>query len=413
MYKKIILENGIPLLTEASKETRSVSIGIWIKVGARKESVKKNGISHFLEHMFFKGTKKRTAKDIAVEIDSLGGELNAFTSRETTTFYIKVMDEHIEKAVELIMDIFLNSTFPEEEIEKEKGIIFEEIKMVEDTPDDYIHDLFNKSIWGESGLGQPVLGSKETIGTFTRDIILEHIEKYYTTKNMVIACSGNFNEEMLIKKLNSSIGTIKRDSTSGKDICPEFNGQINIIPKKLSEVHICLGIKGIQQASEDRYKMYLLNTILGAGVSSRLFQEVREKRGLAYSIYSFNVSYVDTGAWTVYAGTDKKQVSEVIDIIINQIKGLPDSVTIDDLERSKKQLKGNLILALESTSSKMINIAKQEIYYGRYFSPEDIINAVEAVTLEGLKEFSRGLIENSPFALTVYGPVKKLKTPSI
>ncbi len=413
MFKKVILDNGISLLTEAGKETRSVSTGIWIKVGARNEPVQKNGISHFLEHMFFKGTKKRTAKDIAIEIDSLGGELNAFTSRETTTFYVKVLDEHIEKAIELITDIFLNSTFPEEEIEKEKGIIFEEIKMVEDTPDDYIHDLFTKDIWGESSLGQPVLGSKKSIETFTRDILLEHVEKYYSTKNIVIACSGNFNEDSLVKNLNSCIGAIKRDSTLNRDMCPEFKGQINIVPKKLSEVHICLGLKGVPQASEDRYHMYLLNTILGAGVSSRLFQEVREKRGLAYSIYSFNVSYFDTGVWAVYAGTDKKQVDEVIDIIVNQIKGLSNSLTIEDLEKSKKQLKGNLLLALESTNSKMINIAKQEIYYGRYFSPEDIINAVEAVTLEGLKEFSRGLIENSPFALTLYGPVRKLKTPSL
>ncbi len=413
MFKKIILDNGIPVLIEAGKETRSVSIGIWIKVGARNEPGQKNGISHFLEHMFFKGTQKRTAKDIAVEIDSLGGELNAFTSRETTTFYIKVLDEHIEKAIELITDIFMNSTFSEEEIEKEKGIIFEEIKMVEDTPDDYIHDIFTKNIWGETGLGQPVLGSKKTIKAFKRNTIREHIEKYYGTKNIVIACGGNLNEETLVQNLNSTLGVIKRDSALSKDICPEFIGKVNVIPKKLSEVHICLGLKGIPQTSEDRYHMYLLNTILGAGVSSRLFQEVREKRGLAYSIYSFNVSYFDTGVWAVYAGTDKKQVDEVIDIIVNQIKGLSDTLTEEDLEKSKKQLKGNLILALESTNSKMINIAKQEIYYGRYFSPEDIIKAVEAVTLEELKEFSGKLISNSLFALTVYGPVKKVKTLSI
>ena len=413
MYKKIILDNGIPVVLENVKESHSVSLGIWIKVGSRNESIQENGISHFLEHMFFKGTGKRTSKDIAVEIDTLGGELNAFTSRENTTFYIKVLNEHIEKAVELIADIFLHSTFPEGEIGKEKGIIFEEIKMVEDTPEDYIHDLFNKSIWGEMGLGQSVLGREEAIKKFTRDDLLGHVQRYYGKQNIVIACSGNFKEESLMKNLNLNIGAINRESMPKEEYCPEFNGQINIIPKKLSEVHLCLGILGIPQGSDDRYAMYLLNAILGAGISSRLFQEVREKRGLAYSIYSFNVSCFDTGVWAVYAGTDRKQVSEVIDIIVQQIRGLSLSLDMDDLQKSKSQLKGNLMLALETTNSKMINIAKQEIYYGRYFSPQDIINAVETVTLEDLKELSQRLVLNSPIALTVYGPVKKLATQNI
>ncbi len=410
MYKKIILDNGIPVVLENVREVLSVTFGIWIKIGSRNESIQENGISHFLEHMFFKGTGKRTSKDIAVEIDSLGGELNAFTSRETTTFYIKVLDEHIEKAVELITDIFLHSTFPEEEIGKEKGVIFEEIKMVEDTPEDYMHDLFNKSIWGESGLGQSVLGREEAIKKFTRDDLLNHVQRYYGKQNIVIACSGNFREESLMKNLNLTIGAISRDSLPKEEYCPEFNGQINIVPKKLSEVHLCLGLKGIAQVSEDRYAMYLLNAILGAGISSRLFQEIREKRGLAYSIYSFNISCFDTGVWAVYAGKDRKQVNEVIDIIVQQMRGLSCSLNMNDLEKAKSQLKGNLMLALESTNSKMINIAKQEIYYGRYFSPQDIIKAVEAVTLENLKELSQRLVKNSPLALTVYGPVKKLAT---
>jgi predicted Zn-dependent peptidase len=409
MYKKVILDNGIPVIIDKTNEARSVSIGIWVKVGARNETFQKNGISHFLEHMFFKGTKRRTARDIAVEIDSLGGELNAFTSRETTTFYIKVLDEHLDKAIELLTDIFLNSTFPEEEIKKEKAIIFEEIKTVEDTPEDYVHDLFNKNIWGETGLGQPVLGREEAIEAFTRDDLINHVEKHYTTENIVIACCGHFSEDSLIKELNLSIGTIKRPPSPKEMSCPEFKGQIHVIPKRLSEVHLCLGLKGIPQQSDDRYCMYLLNTILGVGISSRLFQEVREKRGLAYSIYSFNASFFDTGVWAVYAGTDKKNVSEVIDIIVNEIKGLSESISQDDLHKAKNQLKGNLILALESTNSKMINIAKQEIYYGRYFSPEDIIKAVEAVTLEDLRAFSKRLVENSPFALTIYGPVKNFK----
>lgn len=408
MYKKVTIDNGIPVVIETTKDTRSICIGIWVNVGARHELIERNGISHFLEHMFFKGTKKRTSKDIAVEIDSLGGELNAFTSKENTTFYIKVLDEHIEKAVELLTDIFLNSIFQEEEIEKEKGIISEEIKSVKDTPDDYIHDLFNENIWGkESRLGQSVLGSEKTIKTFTRDSLLKHIKEYYGAKNIVVACSGNFKEKTLIESLNRGIGTIKKGFKPKKESCPEFQGKPNIIHQKLSEAHICVGLKGICQGSNDRYPMYLLNTILGGGVSSRLFQEIREKRGLAYSIYSFNSSYVDTGVWSVYAGTDRKRVNEVVDIIISQIRGLPGSLTTEELQKAKDQLKGNLVLALESTHSKMINIARQEIYYGRYFSPENTIKAVESVTLEKLIEFSKRLIKNNPIALTVYGPVKE------
>jgi len=413
MYKKIILDSGIPVVIETAKEARSVSIGIWVKAGSRDEPTKKNGIFHFLEHMFFKGTSKRTSMDIAVEIDSLGGELNAFTSRESTTFYIKVINEHVEKAVELLTDIFMNSTFPGEDIEKEKGIILEEIKLVEDTPEDYIHDLFNKNIWGESGLGQPVLGRGKTIKTFTRDDLLNNIKEYYGTKNIIIACSGNFEEGTLIEKLNPCIGTMKRDSAPEKQYSSEFRNQINVIPKKLSEVHICLGFKGLPQGSEERYAMHLLNTILGAGVSSRLFQEIREKRGLAYSVYSFNVSYFDTGVWGVYAATDRKHVNGVVNIIIDEMRRLPNSLTTQELQKAKNQLKGNLMLALESTNSKMFNIAKQEIYYGRYFSPEDIINSVESVTLKDLKILSQRLVGNNPFALTVYGPVKKLDIHSV
>ena len=406
MYKKITLDNGIPVVVETAKDSRSVCIGIWVKAGSRNEIIKKNGIFHFLEHMFFEGTSTRTVGDIALGIDSLGGELNAFTSRESTAFYIKVLDEHVEKALELLSDIFLNSIFHEDEIEKEKGIIFDEINLVEDSPEDYIHDLFYKNIWGESGLGQSVLGRKENLATFRKDDLLKNIEEYYGTKSIIIACSGNFNEEYIIENLNLTIGALKRDSTPEIQPCPEFIGTLNILPKKLSDVHLCLGLKGLSHGSEDRYSMHLLNTILGAGTSSRLFQEIREKRGLVYSISSFNVSYFDTGVWTVYTGTDRRRVSEVVNIIIDQMRGLSASLTIDELQKAKNQLKGNLILALESTSSKMVNLARQEMYFEKYFTTADIINAVESVTLENLKELSQRLVGNNPFALTVYGPVK-------
>jgi predicted Zn-dependent peptidase len=413
MVKKVLLSNNIPVLLENVKEVRSMCIGIWVKTGARYEQPDKNGISHFLEHMYFKGTERRSAEGIAMETDSLGAELNALTSSEYTLFYVKVLDEFMEKAVDLLTDIFLHSTLPVTGIEKERNIISEEINMVEDTPSDYIHELFSKHVWGENGLGQSVLGSKEIIETFTREDLLNYVGRSYGIGNIVIACSGNFREEEFIALLNSSLGRLGRVSENRGESSTVFRSGINAVTKDLSEAHLCLGVKGMPYSSEDRYTMHLLNTILGSGFSSRLFQNIREKRGLVYSIYSYHMSYTDTGLWAVYAGTDKKHLDEVIDITVKEMRSLSTTVTPDELQRAKAQLKGNLILALESTSSKMTNIAKQEIYYGKYFSPEEVISMVDAVTLEDVKNIADRIVGNNPLAITVYGPVKEedIKNP--
>jgi len=406
MFTKYHLSNGIPLVVERIRNVHSVSLGIWVRVGSRYEPPEKNGISHFLEHMFFKGTRKRSAKDIAIEIDSVGGDLNAFTSRETTTFYVKVLDSHMEKGVDLLADIFLHSTFPEVDIEKEKRVIKEEIKMVEDTPDDYIHDLFYQTVWGLDGIGQPVLGRRETIKSFTREDLIGHIRKYYGTKDTLIACAGNFEPERLLDILNQTLGDMRRGSEPRRGAAPELKPGVAVYTKDLSEVHICLGVRGIPQASTERYALYILNAILGAGVSSRLFQEIREKKGLAYSIYSFIASYSDTGIWAVYAGTSRKKVAEVIELIIREMRCLRDTITETELQRAKEQLKGNLILGLESTSSRMQNIARQEIYYGRYFSPEEIMKEIDAVDMGQVRALADTLITRDAVALTVLGPVQ-------
>ena len=405
MFKKEHLTNGIPVVMEQLKNMRSVALGIWVKVGSRDEGLDKNGISHFLEHMFFKGTIKRTAKDIAVEIDSLGGDLNAFTSKESTTFYVKVLDEYIEKGIELLSDIFLHSTFPQEDVEKEKGIIKEEIKLVEDTPDDYIHDLFNQTIWGNKGIGQPVLGRRETVKSFTREDLISHIRKYYGTKDVVISCAGNFDHESIISMLNKSLGSLRRGSEPEKGPTSHFQSKVEVFHKELSEAHVCFGVEGIPQTSEDRYSLFALNTIFGAGVSSRLFQEIREKRGLAYSIYSFVSSYYDTGIWGVYAGVSRKRVGEVAELIIKEMHDLKSTLTEVELQRSKNQLKGNIILGLESTSSRMANIARQEIYHGRYYSPKEIMKEVDSITLDHIQNLAEKLIKQEGISLTVYGPV--------
>jgi predicted Zn-dependent peptidase len=283
--------------------------------------------------------------------------------------------------------------------------VFEEIKMVEDNPSDYVHELFSKHIWGDKGLGQTVLGGMETISSFTRNDLIDHINKYYGTENIIVSCSGNFMEKQLIEDLNRTIGSLESQGDKKGEVVPVFANKINIVTKDLSEAHICLGLKGLPYCSDDRYSMHLLNTILGSGISSRLFQNVREQRGLVYSIYSYHAAYFDTGLWAVYAGTDKNHVSEVINITADEISDLPRSVTADELKRAKAQLKGNLLLALESTSNKMTNIAKQEIYYGKYYSPDEIIRMVESVTLDQVKNLAEKLSGDNSFALTVYGPV--------
>ncbi len=407
MFKKEYLENGIPVVMEPFKNVHSVSLGIWVKVGSRYERPEKNGISHFLEHMFFKGTKKRTARDIAVEIDSMGGDLNAFTSRENTAFYIKVIDQYIEKGIDLLTDIFVNSVFPAAEIEKEKKIIREELKMVEDTPDDYIHDLFNQTVWGRDGIGQSILGRRETITSFTRDDILSHIRKYYGTKDIVISCAGNFDPESLVEKFNRRFRGLWRGTETKTGTPPDFRRNIKVYPKELSEAHLCIGVPSLPYTSDERYVLFVLNTILGAGVSSRLFQEIREKRGLSYSVYSFTASYFDTGLWGVYAGVSRKKVREVAGLIITEMMKLRDTLNEAELDRAKKQLKGNLILGLESTGNRMNNIARQEIYFGRYISPKEIMKSIDMVNLKQMKDLAEELIIKESFSITAYGDVQK------
>jgi len=407
MFTKRYLDNGIPVVMEQLKNYRSVIVGIWVKVGSRNETPDKNGISHFLEHMFFKGTKKRSATDIAVDIDSLGGDLNAFTSRENTVFYVKILDEYIDKGIELLSDIFLHSTFLADEVEKEKGVIKEEIKLVEDTPDDHIHDLFSQTVWGDTGLGQPVLGRRETIKSFTREDLAFHVKKYYGTSDTVVSCAGNFNPDTVIDLLNHHFGSLRRGSEPELFSPPCFKADVALFPKDLSETHLCLGVEALPFASEDRYAISILNTILGSSVSSRLFQEVREKKGFAYSIYSFSSSYIDTGFWAVYAGTSRKKTLAVTELIIKEMQGLYSSITDIELRRAKDQLKGNIVLGLESTSSRMQSIARQEMYFGRNFSQSEIMKSIESVTMEQVKDLSYRLVNSGNMCLTVLGRVKE------
>ena len=407
MYKSLRLPNGIPLLLERMDGLRSVALGIWVIAGSRSESREQNGISHLLEHMFFKGTEKHSAQDIAIAIDSIGAELNAFTSKENTAYYVKVMDESIEPGMKLLTDIFVGSVIPEDELRREQSVVCEEIRLALDTPDDLVHDLFSANMWGNGGLGQPVLGTEDTVKSLGRQDLLSYIGSSYSTDRIVVSCAGNFDEDRIEGLVREALGGIERKSSAQPPLTSGFRPGLHVHQKDLAESHICLGIEGIAQSSPDRYAALLINTVLGGGISSRLFQEIREKRGLAYSVYSFLSSYSDTGVWGLYAGTAKENVNKVIETAAKELSSLPDTMGSDELERAKRQLKAAVMFGMESSSSRMQSLANQQIFYGRHYTPEEIISEIDSVTLKEARELAGKLVSSGPMAITVLGPLDK------
>ena len=412
MYRKDTLSNGIRVVSETMPKTRSMSIGVWVKVGSRHEAPQIGGVSHFIEHLFFKGTEKRTAKDIAIEIDALGGEMNAFTSQETTTYYVKVLDEHLPTAIDILADILLGSKFDPREMDKERKVILEEIKSVEDTPDDFIHEFLTNTVWQDNSLGRPILGTKETIKALTHKDIIAYIENYYSPKEIVISVAGNFDHDPMVEMLNTSFGKLARTGIPKQEVTPAFTRAVAVKKKQLEQVQICLGCKGIPFTHEGRFVMAALNSVLGNSMSSRLFQEVREQNALAYSIYSYVTSYRDTGLFTVYAGADPANALEVVRLVVKEFKKIKDEgITPAEESRVKNQIKGNLVLSLESSNSHMSRIARQEIYYGKYFSMDDIIKGVEKVTGDQVQRLAQQLFTPENMSLTILGPLSRSDVP--
>ncbi len=412
MYRKDTLSNGVRVVSETLPKSRSVSIGVWVKVGSRHESPEIGGISHFIEHLFFKGTEKRTAKDIAIEMDSLGGEMNAFTSQETTTYYAKVVDEHLPVVIEILADILLGARFDPVEMEKERKVILEEIKGVEDTPDDYIHELFTNTVWPDNSLGRPILGTRDTIKALKHNDIISYIDNYYHPKEIVISVAGNFEHTRLIELLNMHFGKLARVGVSKKEVTPAFTRAISVKKKQLEQVQLCIGFKGLPYIHEDRFVISALNTVLGNSMSSRLFQEIREQNALAYSIYSYVASYRDTGMLTVYAGADPSNALEVVRLVVKEFRKIKEEgITPAEELRVKNQIKGSLILSLESSNSHMSRLARQEIYFGKYLSMDDIIKGVEKVTTEQVQRLARQLFISENIALTILGPLSKADVP--
>jgi predicted Zn-dependent peptidase len=412
MYRKDTLTNGIRVVSETLPKSRSVSIGVWVKVGSRHEPEEISGTSHFIEHLFFKGTQKRTAKDIAIEMDSIGGEMNAFTSQETTTYYAKVVDEHLPVAIDILSDILLHSKFDPLEMEKERKVILEEIKGVEDTPDDYIHELFTNTVWAGNSLGRPILGTRDTIKALKHKDIVSYIDNYYSPKEIVISVAGNFEHVRLIELLNASFGKLARGGIAKKEVTPGFTQAIAVKKKQLEQVQICIGCKGMNYTHEDRFVLSALNTVMGNSMSSRLFQEIREQNALAYSIYSYVTSYRDTGLLTVYAGASPSNALEVVRLVIKEFKKIKDEgITPAEETRVRNQIKGSLVLSLESSTSHMSRLARQEIYFGKYLSMDDIIKGVEKVTAEQVQRLAGQLFTRENISLTILGPLSKTDVP--
>jgi len=384
MYIKHKLDNGVRIVAEEIKYVNSVSIGIWVKVGSRNEDEGNNGISHFIEHMLFKGTKNRTAKEIAGTIDKIGGQLNAFTAKECTCFYAKVLDTHFDIALDILSDMFFNSTFSENEIEKEKGVVLEEIGMYEDSPEDLVHDIFNQSVWSKNPLGIPILGTEETLKAIKRQDIIDYIDCNYTPENIVISVVGNFDKEHVlseIEKVFSKHKASKKDKVIINE--PVFTPIYKHKEKNTEQAHLCIGFKGFELSNKYTYPLLVLNNIFGGAMSSRLFQKIREEKGLAYSVFSYPSSYTDCGILSIYAGMKPNQLDYVIELIIeeiNQIKA--NGISEEELYDSKEQIKGSYILGLESTSGRMNSIGKSELLLDKIYSPKEIIELIDAVTMD-------------------------------
>ena len=406
-FFKRVLDNGIRVVAERVPYVKSVSLGIWVEAGSRDEEDRVAGISHFVEHMFFKGTRRRNAFEIAQEMDGLGGELNAFTSREATTFYVKVLDEHLDQAIDLLGDIFHHSLFDPAEIEREKQVILEEIKMVEDDPEDLIHDLHTQNLWRGSSLGRPILGEPGTVKKITRSQILSHLSEHYHNDRIVIAAAGNFSPSRLTTRLNRVFGRARPRSTAApRRRPPKADGQLLIKRKALTQVHLCLGLKGIPLPRPDRYAAYVLNALLGGSMSSRLFQEIRERRGLVYSIYSHLSGFRDAGLFTVYAATSEKSADQVLRLVMKELKRLrTHGVGRDELERTLNHVKGGIMLSLESTSSRMSRLARDEIYFGRYFTLKDIVGEVDKINRRQIHRLAEELLDPREASLTILGPL--------
>ena len=412
MYKKTTLTNGIIVVTESIPYFPTVSMGLWLKTGGRYENEVNNGISHFIEHMLFKGTAKRSAFDIAKEIDAVGGTLNAFTGKEYTCFYARTLRKDMDLALDVLSDMYRHSLFNEDDLEREKYVILQEVKMVEDNPEEYIYDMFNASYFNEHPLGLPILGKEENIERFTKSMLIEHLEKYYAPDNLIITATGRINHDRFVNRVEELFGDVKRQDALDMSVSePVPHKNIDVYERDLEHIYLCIGTKGVSQVDNKRYALYVLNAVMGGSMSSHLFQEVREKRGLVYNIYSYVNCYCDTGTFGISTSTSQESIEEVLTLVKEEIKRIKDhGITESELAFSKEHIKGNLFISLESSEARMGRLAKNEIYFDGYIPLKETIREIDRIKKSEVDDIGNDIFENpQDIPITILGKVDKEK----
>jgi predicted Zn-dependent peptidase len=406
-----VLPNGITIITEQMDHIRSVSLGVWLKVGSRDEQAEENGLSHFVEHMVFKGTEHRSAEEIARQVDSIGGNMDAFTGKEMVCFNMIVLDEHLPIAVDVLSDMVLHPVFDETEVGRERGVIVEEIKMDEDNPDALVHETFMQNFYRNHALGLPILGTKDTVRKFDREKTLAYYRSKFLPENIVITAAGHVQHDTLVNLLRKEFEALPRGTNGFHGEAPKTSSRIILRNKKsLEQVQICIGVPSYQVNHERRFVGYVLNTLLGGGMSSRLFQNVRERQGLAYAIFSELNPFKDTGCLAVYAGTSRESARKVVESVMRELREVKSGeLSEDEVKRAKDQLKGSLMLSLESSMARMSNLARQEMYHDRFMGMDEIIERVQAVTRENVVESANDMFQTDKIAVTVLGNLNGLK----
>ncbi len=408
MYHKTVLDNGVRIISEQLEHLRSISLGIWVDAGSRDEDATENGISHFIEHMVFKGTMNRNSLQIAKELDAIGGLSNAFTGKENTCFHGRVLGKHFTVLADIFSDIFLNSTFDPGDMDRERQVILQEISMVEDTPDDNIHVLFNRFFWMDHPVGMSILGTGETVSSLNRENILQYISKFYVPERIIVAAAGDVDHQSLVSYFKPVLESLTKGNQNLKRTSPGSHAGVSVHNKDLEQVHICLGGAAPSLASDKRFASAILNTVLGGNMSSRLFQEIRENRGLAYSVYSFLSAYMDTGLLGVYVGTDLQNVNPVLETIQREIQKISKGgLSESDLSAAKEHLSGGIYLASESADGRMMRIAKNEFNFERYVEYEELIAYLEKVTVDEVIEISNTIFQEGKVSLTTLGPLEE------
>lgn len=404
---RLALPNGLVVITETMQHVRSVSVGIWVRNGSRREVPAENGLAHFLEHMVFKGTERRSAEHIAREMDSVGGMLDAFTSKEQICFNAKVLDEHLPIAFDVLADLVLRPKLDSDDVKKERQVVLEEIKMDLDNPEYLLHDLFTRGFWPDHSLGRPILGTPETVRKFDREALRRRFKNWFAPDHIVVTAAGNITHEQVLKLVEKEFGHLRARLTREEDPVPTTAAPIQLESKRdLEQVHLCVGVPSLPIAHERRFGVAVLNNLLGGGMSSRLFQNIREKQGLAYAVFSELTPYSDTGMLSVYAGTAKETIGQVLDMTIAEFRAMKESpVSEEELLRAKNHLKGSLMLSLESTSSRMSNLARQELYFHRFSSLDEILASIEAVTRVEVQKLAQEFFQPERIAATVLGPL--------